>query len=175
MEYSRIYRITNAMKDCGIPFTEDMASEFQRLYPLHQQKLRPSKLMSSLLDTCKESGISLGIITNGPEKHQLEKVKRMGLTRWFPSENILVSGGVGCAKPQTEIFLMQETHMNLNKTHTYMIGDSYANDITGAMNAGWHTIWINQHRASLPEGAQTPDYTAHTEEELCRIISSLIS
>ena len=32
-----------------------------------------------------------------------------------------------------------------------MIGDSLENDIAGAKNAGWKTIWMNHHRYTVQE------------------------
>ena len=54
-----------------------------------------------------------------------------------------------------------------------MIGDSYENDILGAMNAGWKTIWMNHHKYPVPEGVKSPDYIAYSEAELGEIIRNI--
>jgi putative hydrolase of the HAD superfamily len=45
-----------------------------------------------------------------------------------------------------------------------MIGDSYKHDIKGALDAGWHTLWIN--RRFLGEQEITPDITVASDKEL---------
>ena len=54
-----------------------------------------------------------------------------------------------------------------------MIGDSLENDIQGARNAGWKTIWMNHHRYSVPKGMKAPDYIVYTEEEMKNLILDL--
>lgn len=173
IEQSRIYRITNTMKDMEIPFTEEMAREFQRRYQENQSRLRVSETLSGILDTCKKKEIPMGIITNGPLNHQLNKYRSMNLEKWIPEERVLVSAGVGVAKPDVRIFRLAEERMKLDRENTYMIGDSYENDILGAMNAGWNTIWMNHHKYPVPEGVKAPDYIAYSEAELGEIIRKI--
>lgn len=174
IEQSRIYRIMNTMKDMDIPYTEEMAQDFQRRYQENQSRLKVSEALSAILDTCREKEVFLGIITNGPLNHQMKKYQNMGLEKWVSREHILVSAGVGFAKPDERIFRLAEERMGLEPSSTYMIGDSYENDILGAMNAGWKTIWMNHHRYPVPEGVKEPDHIAYTEEELGEIIREII-
>ena len=62
----------------------------------------------------------------------------------------------------------------MNPANTYMVGDSLENDITGAQNAGWKTIWMNHHRYTVSPGMAEPDYIAYTEEELRKLVEKLI-
>lgn len=174
IEQSRIYRIMNTMKDMDIPYTEEMARDFQRRYQENQSCLKVSETLSAILDVCREKGITLGIITNGPLRHQMKKYDTMELKRWFPEDHVLVSAGVGVAKPDERIFRLAEERMGLERENTYMIGDSYENDILGAMNAGWKTIWMNHHRYPVPEGVKKPDHMAYTEKQLESIINGIV-
>ncbi len=97
----------------------------------------------------------------------------MGLEQWIPMEHVLVSEGVGCAKPESEIFRMAEQRLGITDETVYMIGDSFANDMAGAMNAGWKTIWVNYHGYKLSEGVKKPDYQVKTQEELRDVILGL--
>lgn len=170
---SRIYRIENTMKDLGIPFTREQAEIFQARYKENQSRLHVSEVMSLMLDECMEKGINMGVITNGPFAHQVQKFHTLGLDKWFSEERLMVSAGVGVAKPDVRIFSMAEEKWGMDPAATYMIGDSLENDITGAKNAGWKTIWMNHHRYTVPEGMPEPDYIVYTEEELRRLISTL--
>ena len=115
----------------------------------------------------------MGVMTNGPYKHQLQKFHTLGLDRWFTEDQLMVSADVGAAKPDIRIFRMAEERWKLIPENTYMIGDSLENDITGAKAAGWKTVWMNHHRYSLPAGMEKPDHVAYTEEELKELIGRL--
>ena len=167
---SRIYRIENTMKDLGIPFTREQAELFQKRYKENQSHLHVSGVMTQLLDECEAAGVKMGVITNGPFSHQVQKFHTLGLDKWFTEDQLIVSAGVGVAKPDVKIFRMAEEKWGMKPENTFMIGDSLENDIAGAKNAGWRTIWMNHHRYTVPEGMEKPDYIAYTEEELRKLI-----
>ncbi len=167
---SRLYRIENTMKDLGIPFTREQAEIFQEKYKEKQSHLHLSPVITALLDECAAAGVQMGVITNGPFAHQLQKFHTLGLDQWLTEDRLMVSADVGVAKPDVRIFRMAEEKWGMKPENTYMIGDSLENDIAGARNAGWKTIWMNHHRYALPEGMEQPDHIAYTEEELKEIV-----
>lgn len=157
-------------KDLGIPFTREQAELFQKRYKENQSHLHVSGVMTQLLDECEAAGVKMGVITNGPFSHQVQKFHTLGLDKWFTEDQLIVSAGVGVAKPDVQIFRMAEEKWGMKPENTFMIGDSLENDIAGAKNAGWKTIWMNHHRYTVPEGMEKPDYIAYTEEELRKLI-----
>ena len=171
---SRIYRIENTMKDLGIPFTREQAELFQKRYKENQSHLHVSGVMTQLLDECEAAGVKMGVITNGPFSHQVQKFHTLGLDKWFTEDQLIVSAGVGVAKPDVQIFRIAEEKWGMNPANTYMVGDSLENDITGAKNAGWKTIWMNHHRYTVSPGMAELDYIAYTEEELRKLVEKLI-
>ena len=120
-------------------------------------------------------GISLPILDWGRGKGQV-RVARSNRDlvythdKWFTEDQLIVSAGVGVVKPDVQIFRMAEEKWGMKPENTFMIGDSLENDIAGAKNAGWKTIWMNHHRYTVPEGMEKPDYIAYTEEELRKLI-----
>ena len=98
------------------------------------------------------------------------KENQSHLDKWFTEDQLIVSAGVGVVKPDVKIFRMAEEKWGMKPENTFMIGDSLENDIAGAKNAGWKTIWMNHHRYTVPEGMEKPDYIAYTEEELRKLI-----
>lgn len=129
---SRIYRIENTMKDLGIPFTREQAELFQERYKENQSHLHVSGVMTQLLDECEAAGVKMGVITNGPFSHQVQKFHILGLDKWFTEDHLIVSAGVGVAKPDVQIFRMAEEKWGMEPENTFMIGDSLENDIAGA-------------------------------------------
>ena len=151
-------------------FTREQAELFQKRYKENQSHLHVSGVMTQLLDECEAAGVKMGVITNGPFSHQVQKFHTLGLDKWFTEDQLIVSAGVGVAKPDVKIFRMAEEKWGMKPENTFMIGDSLENDIAGAKNAGWKTIWMNHHRYTVPEGMEKPDYIAYTEEELRKLI-----
>lgn len=41
--------------------------------------------------------------------------------------------------------------LQLPNDSLYYIGDSIENDVVGANNAGWKSIWINRYKQKLPK------------------------
>lgn len=166
------YRIQKALSDFGISMTTSEAAAFQRDYTRFQQEISLIADVRKTLDYCLARGFLLGVITNGPEKHQWRKIEQLQLTKWIQKENIIVSGEVGLAKPQSEIFELAEIKMGLTKSQTYYIGDSFQNDVVGAKNAGWHAVWSNR-RGHLPSDASINyDYLVNDESSLLHFVQA---
>ena len=111
---SRLYRIENTMKDMGIPFTREQAEVFQARYKENQSHLHVSDILAGMLDTCQEAGVKMGVITNGPFAHQVQKFHTLGLDKWFTEDQLIVSAGVGVAKPDVQIFRIAEEKWGMN-------------------------------------------------------------
>lgn len=167
-----VYRMQHAMRDFGFEITEEEALEFQHVYRKHQQHLDISKTMERILNLLKERGVSLAILTNGETNHQMEKIRGMGLERWFSDDRIFVSDAVGYFKPDVRTFRAVEDALHLNREETWYIGDSIENDIEGAGAAGWHAILLNRHHNDISIIRHKPDYIVESEEELLDVLKT---
>ncbi|MEH6941913.1 HAD family hydrolase [Bacillus sp. JJ722] len=168
------YRIQEACKEQGIVVDRADALTFQTEYLNQQSKITVVPEIQQVLNLCKEQGIGIGMITNGPSQHQRMKMKALGLEKWFENERIIISSEVDCAKPNKVIFEMAEKQFELNVNDTYYIGDSFRNDVVGAISAGWKIIWVNQRNHVTDESEYTPDYIIHDVTELMPLVTSLI-
>lgn len=165
------YRIREAFAEFDIAITDSEADMFQKAYEQTQKELSLSPVMERLLADCKESGVRLGVISNGPGGRQRAKAECLGLYRYMEPEAVLISGDVGFVKPDRRIFRLAEERLGLRVEDTWYAGDSFTNDIAGAAQAGWHTMWMNRRRRPLPAGAAVrPDYAAAGDEELAEAV-----
>lgn len=171
MEEMYIYRTKKALEEFGICVSDEAALKFQRYYEKFQMDIALSEKVKKLLSYLKGRA-RIGIVTNGPAEHQWNKVNALGLTEWIPRENIVISGEVHVTKPHKEIFDLAVNKMGLDKKETYFVGDSIENDIAGAANAGWRTIWFNRREKEKTLSVE-PDYTVYTEQELYSCVSRL--
>ena len=172
MDEYHIYRIREAAKDLGVYLSDEEALNMQKEYKMNQQKLQMSDITISILDLAKKNNVKLGIITNGPSEHQWSKVKALGVEKWIDKENIIVSGDYGINKPDVRIYEIMQEKLQLPNDSLYYIGDSLENDIVGANNAGWKSIWINRYKKKLPENVDIYKI-AENNDELFEIISEI--
>src|SRR5207244_11995999 len=91
----------------------------------------------------------IGIVTNNLLEEQQDKLQYCGLA---PSVDVLIaSEDVGVSKPDRGIFDLALERMGVSAEDAVMVGDSWANDIAGALNAGIRAIWFNPDRTPAPD------------------------
>lgn len=173
MEEMHIYRIKQSLADFGICISNEEAKKFQQDYDYFQSQIYLLDDIRQTLDVCQNNGILMGLITNGPAEHQWKKIHQLRLNNWIKEEHMIVSGEVGLAKPQLEIFELAEKRMGLVKEETYYIGDSFQNDVVGAKKANWQAVWINRRQHQKPRGNLTYDYLVDGTHSLLQFIQSL--
>jgi putative hydrolase of the HAD superfamily len=155
MEEMYIYRMQKAFEEFGIRITDQEALDFQKIYADRQHHIHMSPLMQDILAFCSGRA-ALGIITNGPSQHQWDKVRSLQAEKWIPHENIFVSADVGAEKPDRKIFDHAKRTMRLEDAEIWFVGDAYALDVEGAVNAGWNAVWMNRRGRKIPGDAVKP-------------------
>ena len=113
------------------------------------------------------------VIDIDAKEHQKNKIKQLGLERWIPRENIFISSEVGIAKPDIRIFELVQKKLNLVPNTTYYVGDSFDNDILGASNAGWNTVWSNRKNKKNPNSNIHPTFIINEKNSLLKILNNL--
>lgn len=108
----------------------------------------------------------IGLITNGPSDGQRNKLMKSGLSRFFDTDKIIVSGDYGVHKPDPRLFLKACEKLNVKPEESVYVGDIFARDVLGAYRAGMKPVWIwNGNRKC---GADVT--IIHRIEELCDIL-----
>ena len=104
-----------------------------------------------------------------------EKVEALGLYRWFAPESIVVSGAVGVAKPDPEIFRIACERLGTSPESCVYVGDSFASDVVGATSAGMPVVWFNHRRREAPAGpgVPRPEWVVEDEQGLLALLKSL--
>lgn len=174
MEEMYIYRYKNGFADVGIDISDEGALTFQQLYGERQKVIHPSACMIQILDYCKAHADKLGMITNGPARHQRNKMASLGMNAWTDDDFIFISGEIGITKPNPLIYEMAEAAAKKSADHLWMIGDNYSVDLETAIGRGWNTIWLNRGGKPVPEGSPSPSRTVKTEEELFSALRAIL-
>ncbi|MCD8502239.1 MAG: HAD-IA family hydrolase [Bacillaceae bacterium] len=142
------------MKEFNLYFPPSIADEFQRHYydiVAKYCELFPS--VPELLTELQRQAIVLAIITNGTTTTQMKKIRKMELTKWFQSKYIFISDECSSAKPEKRIF--EVVKKEIGKNRLLYIGDSWEQDVVGAIEAGWDAIYFNT-RLKTPSTSHTP-------------------
>jgi putative hydrolase of the HAD superfamily len=105
----------------------------------------------TVLDDARRSGWTPFVITNGIVVQQERKLRQTGLDQHVAGW--VISEGVGLHKPDPEIFRLAARRAGQSLDGAWMIGDSGAHDILGAVNAGIDSIWLH-----LGRSWDAPDY-----------------
>ena len=106
----------------------------------------------------------LGVVSNGFTDVQYRKLENMGLRDLFSC--VVLSEEFGIRKPDPRIFHHAALLLHMQAQECLYIGDSYANDVIGAKNAGMQACWLNRESATVPDEKIKPDYIIAKFEEL---------
>lgn len=159
------WRYNETFRILGFPYNEEDGGRAADAYLELQSHMFISEGLSQVLDKiASDPDIKIAILTAGESKHQWNKIDMLGLDRWFDRRNIVVTGDTPYTKPDVELFRMMEEKLDLKPSDLWMIGDSYKHDIAGAINAGWHSLWIN--RRFLPDPERLPDVMVLSDSDL---------
>ena len=166
------WRYNETFRILGLPYkTQDGVLAADAYLELQSHMFIRDDLAKELDRLASDPDIRLAILTAGESKHQWNKVDMLGLDRWFDRSKIVVTGDTPYTKPDVRLCQMMESLLDLSPSDMWMIGDSYKHDITGAIDAGWHSLWIN--RRGLTAQELNPDITVLNDDELINAISTL--
>jgi putative hydrolase of the HAD superfamily len=115
---------------------------------------RPREGARELIWTLRERGIALGVLTNGSVAGQSRKLDQMKLLDSFDA--VVISEGVGLAKPDPQIFVLMLRELGLAAGECWFVGDNPRNDVVGASDAGMHAIWLRSS-TPWPDGVPRPE------------------
>ncbi|HEL1756090.1 TPA: HAD family hydrolase [Streptococcus suis] len=169
---SHIYRMKHALEDFGYQVSDATALAIQIDYDYFQGQIELSPVFPEIFSWCQAQGIAMGIITNGPYRHQLRKIRTMGLVNWFELEHVLISGQVGITKPDPAIFQLMEERLGMPGEDICYLGDSFENDVVGAKVANWKAIWFNHRKRVEPIAPYQADKVVTDWDELVEVIQS---
>lgn len=129
----------------GLPILDEAAVKaFLKLQKkTYQEDLRATPGSIETLIWLRENAYKIGVVTNGQEEEQMQKLKRIGVLDLVDA--VIISGEVGYSKPSPEIFDVALSRLNSEKSSTIMVGDSIKSDIEGALNYGIGALLYNPY------------------------------
>jgi putative hydrolase of the HAD superfamily len=134
---------------------------------IERQALAVAPGALGVLQTLRDAGLTLGLITNGPSCLQREKLALLDLTPHL--DHIVVDTEFGCPKPDPRIFAHAASLAGLAPDQLLFVGDTPAADIAGAAGAGWTAVWIRPPGELFPPGLPAPHHTIGALPELLEL------
>lgn len=108
---------------------------------------------AATLERAVRAGLRVGVLTNGEQRIQTEKLRRTGLLR--PDVPVLASSRLPAAKPDARAYLAACAELGVAPAATLMVGDSLPHDVEGARAAGLQARLLDRSgRAARPAGVQ---------------------
>lgn len=132
-----------------------------RMYRAHFPYLTLSEEVQSMLNSLVAENMIIGIITDGRERTQLNKIKALGLDKYISLANCVISESFGYSKPSQEAFLFFQHKYGM--ADYYYIGDNTQKDFIAPNSLGWTTICVlddgrNIHKQQPVSGEMKPTY-----------------
>ncbi len=107
----------------------------------------------------------IGIVTNGPETRQRQKLDALGITHRF--DTLVYAAELPRSKPHTVPFDRAVESLETARDKTLYVGNSLGYDVAGAHNAGLPVAWLQQDQ---DVGAYEPNFVIDSLAELPAIL-----
>lgn len=155
---------SNALNAVGLRDAE-LAERSAANYNVYRKKyfaLYPGAL--DLLKELKARGMKLGLLTNGMSETHHEKIALLQISEYFDA--LFLADEVGMVKPDPLLFAHACRKLESSPSVSAMVGDRYDRDMSGAIEAGLYSIWVNVRGEHVPKGAAPPDAIVGTIGEV---------
>jgi putative hydrolase of the HAD superfamily len=111
----------------------------------------PMPRLTDTLDSLRERGVKIGLITNGRALMQNRKIDGLGIRPLLDS--VVISGDLGVRKPDPRIFAAALEDLAVASASAAYVGDNPEADILGAKRSGMFAVWRRDEWWPEPEDA----------------------
>lgn len=121
-------------------------ADYLNIYRFHKPSLVISDDVCKTLDFLKSEGVALGIVSDGREITQMNKVKALGLTKWIDESCIIINSEKQHFKPNPSgyerlLAAIRAKYGDEQLEYTY-VGDNLKKDFIWPNANGWNTICL---------------------------------
>ena len=134
--------------DLDGPEAEELADAYRRAY---LRACRPVDGAAELLVEVRRRGARVVAVTNNLVAEQERKLRDTGMRDLF--DGLVISEAAGVSKPDPAIFELALHMAGASAHEAIMLGDSWTNDVMGAVGAGVAAAWLDRTGAGRPDSA----------------------
>ena len=121
-------------------------NDYLNIYRYHHPSIVLSEETKSTLNDLKSKGIPLGIISDGREITQKQKIEALGLEEWVDWDKVLINENTKYFKPSHWSFDRMMLHCYEHYFGTdlkfYYVGDNPKKDFLAPNQLGWETLCL---------------------------------
>ena len=136
----------------------------------HGTKMRqlvPFPEVPAVLGRLAKAGFRLGVITEGPEVKQAEKLLRLRLVEYFDPSAVFISDQLGISKPNPKLYRRACQLAEVEPVRAMYVGDNAPNDVDPANAVGMKTVLCRRGGRHEAKPSRTPaTHTITNLEEL---------
>lgn len=135
------------------PSPELLTCTAQMFRIISTQYLRLYDGVKEMLQTLKENGKRVYLLSNAQYEFTMYEMNYLGLTSYF--DGIVISSCEECKKPDRAFYEVVLSRYGLEKKESIMIGNDKTTDIRGAQEAGLDSLYISSN-LSPEEDSELP-------------------
>lgn len=130
------------------------ADQLRAIESVFLDAAQDAELFPETLDTLDRTRVlARTALLSNTQGFDMEMLDALGIAERLKTR--VLSADLGRLKPDPAAFAAVQARMGLFPGNLVMVGDSWRDDVQGALGAGWTTIWIN--RAGVPRPEVDPD------------------
>ena len=142
LEKNHLSRVEGTLSALGLDSSKESVIHFKETYQYVMDHIELDEDWYHFFDKVSNHS-TLVLLTNGPTSHQSKKITSLGLKKWFQPSKVFISETTGVPKPKAEAFMnVERLFPDVSRNDFWMIGDDLTNDIEGAKNRYWNTIYF---------------------------------
>ena len=126
----------------------------------------------ALLDALVAAGVTTGVVSDGLQIKQAEKLVRLGLLDRFAPRAIFFSDQLGVSKPNPKIFQKACEALDVDPTRAMYVGDRASHDVAPAASVGMRTVLYRGAGGKYAdgEGPVNPDHDVADLRDLVPVL-----
>jgi len=166
--------MAETLQTCGLDLNEIDMAEVLRVYDWQPVPgVRPFPDTLPVLQTLKEQGYKIGLVTNAMQPMWMRDVElhNYGLLDYLDAR--ITSGDTGYMKPHPQIYERILALLEVDARHALFVGDRPENDIAGANDAGILSVLISPPHLNYDLNGVRPDFTIARLNELLPILAEI--
>lgn len=117
--------------------------------------LAPYEDAVEVLRLLSKTDLLLGVISEGLEVKQAEKLVRMRLVKYFANNAIFISNQLGISKPNPKLYQRACSDLNIKPTESMYVGDNPLYDIDPPNSIGMMTVRMRRGGKYQEEESRT--------------------
>ena len=120
------------------------------------------------LQSLKDAGVRMALVTNGSPSSQRPKIERFNLEGYF--QHIQIEGEFGAGKPDPRVYRHALGQIGAEASETWMVGDNLEWEVAAPQRLGITGVWHDWRGRGLPAGSNVrPDRIITSLPELLQL------